>query len=59
MLPVHWGTFNLGIHAWDEPIRRALEAAKENNVRLLTPRVGEMVTAGRKFSTSRWWETVR
>jgi L-ascorbate metabolism protein UlaG (beta-lactamase superfamily) len=59
MLPVHWGTFNLGIHAWDEPIRRALDAAKEQNVPLLTPKVGELVTAGRQFSGTRWWESVR
>ncbi len=23
LLPVHWGTFNLAIHAWDEPSRNA------------------------------------
>lgn len=29
MLPVHWGTFNLAIHSWDEPILRTVHGAKE------------------------------
>ncbi len=27
LLPVHWATFNLSYHAWDEPILRTLRAA--------------------------------
>ena len=27
LFPVHWSTFNLALHAWDEPIRRTLAAA--------------------------------
>jgi L-ascorbate metabolism protein UlaG (beta-lactamase superfamily) len=59
MLPVHWGTFNLGIHAWDEPIERAIQAAAQKNVQLITPRVGEEVTANLPFENIRWWENVR
>jgi L-ascorbate metabolism protein UlaG (beta-lactamase superfamily) len=29
MLPVHWGSFNLSIHDWWEPIERASKAAQE------------------------------
>ncbi|WP_347353138.1 MBL fold metallo-hydrolase [Intrasporangium sp.] len=43
MLPVHWGTFNLALHWWSEPIRRAVRAAAEAGVPLLAPRVGERV----------------
>lgn len=59
MLPVHWATFNLGIHVWDEPIERAVKAAAQENVRLLAPRIGETITAGRPFTNIRWWENVR
>lgn len=59
MLPVHWATFNLGIHAWDEPIERAVKAATLKNVRLLVPRIGETITAGQPFTNIRWWENVR
>ncbi len=58
MLPVHWGTFNMGIHAWDEPIRRTTIAAKAQGVDLLTPRIGELVTVGEPIVSTRWWEAV-
>jgi len=27
LVPVHWGTFNLAMHVWDEPAERLLRAA--------------------------------
>jgi L-ascorbate metabolism protein UlaG (beta-lactamase superfamily) len=59
MIPVHWSTFNLAYHDWDEPIRRALAEAKRTGVDLVTPRVGEWVDADRQFQSTRWWEGVR
>ncbi len=55
MLPVHWSTFNLGFHAWNEPIILALAAAKEKNARMHTPRIGELVEAGSDFQSMVWW----
>ena len=55
MLPVHWGTFNIAFHDWDEPIKRAVKVASEKSVDLVTPRVGEVVTAGEPFSSESWW----
>ena len=37
LLPVHWGTFNLALHAWDEPIRRIQALAEEQGLQLLAP----------------------
>jgi len=59
MFPVHWGTFNLAFHAWDEPIRRAVAAARTHGVELLTPRVGEIVDVDRAFAFNPWWEALR
>jgi hypothetical protein len=59
MLPVHWGTFNIAFHDWDEPIKRAVKAANEKDVDLVTPRVGEVVIASEPFNSESWWEEVR
>ena len=56
MLPVHWGTFNLAFHAWDEPIKRAVKAARERGIDIVTPRLGEVLTADAPFNSVSWWE---
>lgn len=35
MLPVHWATFNLAYHDWEEPIVRTLAAAAEKVVNVV------------------------
>jgi len=59
LFPEHWGTFNLAFHAWDEPIRRTLAAARAAQLEVVTPRVGEIVDADAPFASSAWWEAVR
>ncbi len=59
LFPVHWGTFNLAFHAWDEPIKRTLAAARTSQAEVLTPRIGEIVDADRPFPPNPWWEGVR
>ena len=59
LLPVHWATFNLSYHAWDEPILRAVHAATEQHVQLVTPRVGEVVEIGQPFTNVEWYEAAR
>jgi L-ascorbate metabolism protein UlaG (beta-lactamase superfamily) len=59
LFPVHWGTFNLAFHAWDEPIRRTLAAARAAQLEVLTPRIGEMVDADVPFVSTAWWASMR
>jgi L-ascorbate metabolism protein UlaG (beta-lactamase superfamily) len=59
LFPVHWGTFNLAFHEWDEPIKRTLAAASTAKVDVVTPRVGEFVDAEKDFVSTAWWEAVR
>jgi L-ascorbate metabolism protein UlaG (beta-lactamase superfamily) len=59
MFPVHWSTFNLAYHDWDEPIRRTAAEAQRTAVELVTPRIGEWVDADRGFRSTAWWEGVR
>ncbi len=35
LLPVHWGTFNLALHPWDEPAETLLQLAPKTCARLL------------------------
>ena len=43
LIPIHWGTFNLAFHDWNEPAERALVAATRRGVAIALPRPGEMV----------------
>jgi L-ascorbate metabolism protein UlaG (beta-lactamase superfamily) len=43
LVPVHWATFNLAFHAWNEPAERAAAAAARQGVRIAFPRPGEML----------------
>ena len=52
LLPIHWGTFNLALHPWDEPIETLLELAPAAGARLLLPRLGEAHRAGARIAAS-------
>jgi L-ascorbate metabolism protein UlaG (beta-lactamase superfamily) len=54
-LPVHWGTFNLAMHDWDEPAELLLELGK--GAPLLMPHLGEAVEPSRVGPPSPWWRT--
>jgi L-ascorbate metabolism protein UlaG (beta-lactamase superfamily) len=56
LLPVHWGKFSLSLHPWDEPIKRVTKRAKELNVKISTPRIGEPILIGEKYPADQWWE---
>ena len=57
-IPVHWGTFNLAMHNWTEPVERALEAADRTGVAMSTPRPGESIEPNNGTKSSRWWPEV-
>jgi L-ascorbate metabolism protein UlaG (beta-lactamase superfamily) len=57
-LPVHWGTFNLALHAWDEPPETLLRLAPSRGVPLLMPRLGEPVEPSRVDRVDAWWRSV-
>jgi L-ascorbate metabolism protein UlaG (beta-lactamase superfamily) len=55
LLPVHWGTFNLAIHAWDEPAETLWTGAQTRGIQLLTPQLGEAVEPARSGTPRAWW----
>ena len=57
-LPVHWGTFSLAMHAWDQPAETLLALAPQQGVHLVMPRLGEAVEPVRVESVTPWWRAV-
>jgi L-ascorbate metabolism protein UlaG (beta-lactamase superfamily) len=56
LLPVHWGKFRLGMHPWNEPVKRVREKANQVNMPLVTPKIGEPVSAIAPSAGTAWWE---
>ncbi|MCA9619723.1 MAG: MBL fold metallo-hydrolase [Myxococcales bacterium] len=57
LMPVHWGTFNLALHAWDQPICHLLDLAEATGVQLLSPMMG--VTSHRESGVAEFWRRRR
>jgi len=55
LIPVHWGTFDLAIHAWTEPVERLLVAAEAAGVQAVVPQPGETVFPDAPRALTRWW----
>jgi len=55
LFPVHWGKFALATHPWDESIQRVTKKAKELNVKIVTPKIGEQIILDSIYPESTWW----
>lgn len=53
--PIHWGTFNLALHAWNEPMERMVAEATRRNITYVTPVVGEIVQYSNSLPQKFWW----
>jgi L-ascorbate metabolism protein UlaG (beta-lactamase superfamily) len=53
LMPIHWGLFDLALHAWRQPIQRVFA---EDGVRLFSPEPGlpAEVVRGKEIR-SEWW----
>jgi hypothetical protein len=52
---VHWGTFNLALHPWNEPAERILIAAADSGVRVAIPRPGQPFEPADPVPQDPWW----
>jgi L-ascorbate metabolism protein UlaG (beta-lactamase superfamily) len=60
LMPVHWGLFDLALHAWRQPIERIVELADKAGIKLWSPIPGSPteVVPGQE-NLSPWWRTSR
>jgi L-ascorbate metabolism protein UlaG (beta-lactamase superfamily) len=57
-LPIHWGTFDLALHRWDEPAETLVTLAEKSGTRVLTPALGRPIEPDLVEETPRWWRSV-
>ena len=59
LLPIHWGTFDLGLHKWDEPVETLLTLSRRTGARVLTPPLGRPFEPDHVVSFEPWWRSVQ
>ncbi len=55
LLPVHWGTFDLALHAWDQPAETLAQHASRGGLHLVTPRLGRPIEPEHVERLDPWW----
>lgn len=60
LMPVHWGTFDLGLHPWDEPAETLARHARARSIQLVTPRLGRPLDVQPSLidTFDPWWREV-
>jgi L-ascorbate metabolism protein UlaG (beta-lactamase superfamily) len=58
LFPVHWGTFDLALHTWVEPMERVLVAGQSQNVTVVAPKPGQSIDPFAPPRVQRWWPDV-
>jgi L-ascorbate metabolism protein UlaG (beta-lactamase superfamily) len=58
LIPLHWCTFNLALHAWSEPVERLAEEARARDIELVVPRPGDRVNIDALPALEPWWRSV-
>jgi|GEM_PF-1258484 len=56
--PIHWGMFELAFHIWYAPAVDISRELDRSQVKLVTPKLGEVLEVSSKIKTSRWWEPI-
>ena len=59
LLPIHWATFDLALHRWDEPAETLLALAGPTNARILTPMLGHPFEPAHVEGPTPWWRGVK
>lgn len=58
LFPVHWSTYELFLHRWDEPVNDLIEEASMHGATLVTPMVGDSLDFSQAVTTDYWWKRI-
>ncbi len=58
MVPIHWSMFDLSLHSWHEPIDRVTAEAGKRGVKIIAPKLGELVSDAESYAQQEWWKEV-
>ena len=56
IFPIHWGTFDLALHSWYEPIEQLIELSDQDSIPLITLPQGEWFTKDDHATDQNWWK---
>ncbi|MFC5458930.1 MBL fold metallo-hydrolase [Massilia niabensis] len=59
LLPVHNGTFDLGLHRWQAPFECIAALAQQQGVSVATPQMGEAVNLKQPHAGQPWWRGLK
>jgi L-ascorbate metabolism protein UlaG (beta-lactamase superfamily) len=55
MMPIHWGTFNLSLHNWYEPIEKLVNYSHQKHIGLFVPEPGNPTEVNGAYNSD-WWK---
>ena len=58
MVPIHWGMFSLALHDWFEPVEESEKYAKKYGIKLITPKLGQLVSTESQNVFEKWWKVL-
>ncbi len=58
LLPIHWATFELGLHAWNEPPETLVTEAGKQHVSVVAPMLGQPIEPLKGEKGSTWWRAL-
>ncbi len=58
LLPIHWGTFNLAPHPWEEPAERTAAAARAAGAKYAVPPPGLPFEPAGEVPVEPWWRAI-
>lgn len=58
LMPIHWGTFDLALHPWKEPVETLLSLKRPAGSKVITPPFGRPVEPAHVDEPTRWWQSL-